>query len=314
LDDRLKYRALQREANDLYQAGKYQEVIDFERGVIQKFPELKVAIQYSSICAASKLEKYDLACDLLQEVLDEGGWYSEMILRQSPSLNPLQGMSEYEKLVNISMERFQKTSKNEHLTVFPDNTDPPFPLLLSLHAGGGFIEDEFESWKRIVDQGYVLGMPRSSSLFWSGKDSAYWPDYESTTKQIKAYINKLNVNKILDMERSILGGLSQGGGVAIRLALTGIFPVKSFVVVAPGGGLMDEPDMWQPLIEEAKDRELRGIIIRGEEDLTIPRDGLVNLVKLLNEGGIPCEFIEYPGLGHWYPPDIVDIVTSFHED
>lgn len=306
-----KYRALNREANNLYQAGKYQEVIDSLGKAANQFPDLKAAINYSRICAATKLEKYDLCFELIKEILDEGGWYSELILLQSPSLKPLQGISEFNKLLKISVERSKQASKEDNnLTVFPDNTSPPYPLMLALHSDGP-INDEFEAWKTIVDHGYVLGMPYSTTVYWSGKDSAYWHDPETATHQIKAYFSKLNANNSLDLERSILGGLSMGGALAIRLALTGVIPVCGFVVAAPGGLGLDEPETWQPLIEEAKGRDLRGIITLGEEDMAIPRESLQKLVRMLNDGGIPCKFLEYPGLGHWYPPDFAAKVTSF---
>jgi predicted esterase len=306
------YWELLRKVNGLYQAGEYKEVIDFLEDKHKNFPFGKASLFYSRICAAAKLGQYDLSIELLQDILDEGGWYSEIVLRQSPSLQPLQDMPEFQELLNISVERSKQALKNEHnITVIPDNTSPPYPLMLALHAGSGFVEEEFESWKTIVDQGYVLGMPRSTNVFWSGKDSAYWPDHESAANQIKAYVNKLNINNSLDLERTILGGLSSGGELAIWLALTGTIPVCGFIVVAPGGQWMNEPDKWQPLIENAKNRDLSGMIILGEEDMAVPHESIQKLVKMLNDGGIPCQFIEYPSLGHWYPPDFVDILISF---
>ena len=314
LDDRLRYRALQRKSNELYSAEKYQETMNMDRSMVKQFPELKIATYYSMIATASKMKDYELSCKLLKEVLDDGGWYSELILRQSPSLNPLQGMPEFEGLVKLSVSRSKQPSKPDNITIIPENTDPPYPLMLSLHGGGGFIEDEYESWKTIVDQGYILGIPRSTNLYWSGIDSAYWPDYISSVNEIKNYIETINVNNNIDKDRLFLGGFSQGGGVAVQLALTGDednIPVRGFVVVAPGGGMMDEPDKWQSLIDKANNRDLRGMIIRGTEDLAIPREKVQDLVKTLNDGGIYCKFLEYPGLGHWYPPDMADIVTSF---
>ncbi|MHA2245013.1 MAG: alpha/beta hydrolase [Candidatus Hodarchaeales archaeon] len=311
LDHRLRYRALQRKSTELYSSGKYEEAMNIDKDLVKEFPELKTAIYYSMIASASKKNDYKLSCEFLKEIIDEGGWYSELILRQSPSLNPLQGMPEFEDLVNISVSRSKQSPKTVNITVIPDNTDPPFPLMLSLHGGGGFIKDEYEYWKPIVNQGYVLGIPRSTNLYWSGIDSAYWPDYESAVKEIKNYLDKMNSNNIIDPKRLFLGGFSQGGGLAVQMALTGDIPACGFVVVAPGGGMIDEPDKWQSLIDESKNLKLRGMIIRGTEDLAISRDKIHDLVKLLNDTGIPCEFLEYPGLGHWYPPDLIDIVSSF---
>ncbi len=311
LEDRLRYRALQRKSTELYSAEKYQEAMNIDKDIVSKFPELKTVTYYSLIATASKMKDYELSCKFLKEVLDEGGWYSELILRQSPSLNPLQGLPEFEDLVKLSVSRSKQPSKTNNITVIPDNTDPPYPLMLSLHGGGGFIEDEYESWKNVVAQGYLLGIPRSNNLYWSGRDNAYWPDYESSVKEVSNYIDEINSNNIIDTDKLFIGGFSQGGGVAVEMALIGDIPACGFVVVAPGGGIIDEPDKWQSLIDETRNHELRGMIIRGTKDLAIPRDKLKDFVEMLNKGGISCEFIEYPGLGHWYPPDMGDIVTSF---
>ncbi|MHA2237606.1 MAG: alpha/beta hydrolase [Candidatus Hodarchaeales archaeon] len=310
LDDRLRYRALQRKSTELYNAEKYEEAIKIDKDRAKEFPELKTSTYYSLIAAASKLKKYSLSCEFLKEILDEGGWYSEMILRQSPSLNPLQGMPEFEDLVNVSVSRSKQFIKPENITIIPDTVDPPFPLMLSLHGGGGFIKDEYEHWKPIVEKGYILGIPRSNNLFWSGMDNAYWLAYESSVKEIRNYIADLNIDNIIDENRLLLGGFSQGGGVALQMALTGDITAYGFVVVAPGGGMIEEPDKWQSFIDDSKNRKLRGMIIRGTEDLAIPRDRLHDLTKMLNDNGIPCKFLEIPDLGHWYPPDLVDLITS----
>ena len=310
-----KYWGLLRKVDKLYQAGEYKEVIDFLENKHIEFPFGKAALAYSRICAASKLEQYDLSIKLIQDILDEGGWYSEIVLTQSPSLQPLQDIPEFKKVLNISVDRSKQFLKEKHeITVIPDNTSPPYPLMLALHAGSGFIEEEFEFWRTIIDQGYVLGMPRSTNVFWSGKDSAYWPDHETAAKQIKSYINKLNSDGSLDLERTIVGGLSQGAELSVWLALSGVIPVSCFIVIAPGGQWMNEPDKWQSLIETTENRELRGMIILGMEDEAVPHESIQKLVKMLNEGGISCKFIEYPGLGHWYPPDFANILNAFIKD
>ncbi|MFX1516932.1 MAG: alpha/beta hydrolase [Promethearchaeota archaeon] len=307
-----KYWELLREVNRLYQAGQFEEVINFLEDKHKEYPYGRAALMYSRICAAAKLEQYDLSIKLIREILDEGGWYSEIVLRESPSLQPLQEIPEFQALLKISVERAKEAMKEEHdITVIPDNTSPPYPLMLTLHAGSGFVEEEFEFWKIIIDQGYILGMPRSTNLFWSGRDSAYWPDHETAANQIKTYINKLKQEKLLDLERIVVGGLSQGAELAVWLAVSGEIPVRGFIVIAPGGQWMNELEKWQTLIKSRKKRDLRGMIILGEKDEAVPHENIKKLVKMLNDGNIPCQFIEYPNLGHWYPPDFADILTSF---
>ncbi len=311
LEERLKFRSLQRKSIELYYAEKYQEAMEIDKNLVKNYPDLKTSIYYSMIATASKMGDYKLSCDLLREILDEGEWYSELILRQSPSLAPLQGLPQFEDLVKLSISRSNKALIIENITVKPENIDPPYPFLLSMHGGGGFIEDEYESWKTIVYEGYLLGIPRSTYLWWSGKDNAYWPNYESSVNLIQNYISEINSKNIIDTERFFIGGFSQGGAIAVQIALSGSLPVRNFVVVAPGGEIINEPNNWKPFIEKNRTRDLSGMIILGTEDKAVPRDKLRILVQLLNDSGIYCEFLVYPELDHWYPPDMVDIVTSF---
>ncbi|MHA2249305.1 MAG: hypothetical protein ACXAD7_03035 [Candidatus Kariarchaeaceae archaeon] len=309
------HRIHQRKINTLYDEENYQELIEYVDEVAVQYPDLKAPIYYFQMCAAVKLDNYDLAMNIFKEIIEEGGWYSEMILRQSPSLKPLQGKPDFEKLVEISTNRSVEASKKDYsFTIFPDSVEPPYPFMLVIHADGGDITGEFEAWKSFVDQGYVIGMPRSSQVFWSGEECAYWPDIETASNQIKNYVDAIDRKNSLNFDQCITGGLSSGGTLAIRSVLTGLIPAKGFIVVAPGGQWTNEPEIWQPLIEGAKGRELQGTIILGQEDKVIHRESITTLVKMLNDGGIPCKFIEIPGLGHIYPQNFGELAAAFLED
>jgi predicted esterase len=301
-----------RTVSALYEEKKYQETIDFLKEVTIDFPDFKPEIYYTQMAAAIKLENYDLFFELLNEILDSDGWYNETILRESPSFKPLQGMPEFEKLVSISVERAKQASKDHtNLTVFPETTSPSKPLMLALHAQASVINEEYQEWKTVVDRGYILGMPQTTNKYWSGIATGYWPDYETSIQQIKNYVDTINLNKTLDLKHSIAGGLSMGGDLAIKLALKGIIPVCGFIAVSPGGLWMNEPEKWQSLIDNPRHNEIRGIIIRGKEDQAIPRKYTQTLTNMLNNSGIPCKFLEYPQLGHWYPPNFADIIADF---
>jgi dipeptidyl aminopeptidase/acylaminoacyl peptidase len=66
---------------------------------------------------------------------------------------------------------------------------------------------------------------------------------------------------------------------------------------------MDDLSLWEPFIEQAKDKGLRGVILMGLADTTIPQDNIRTLVKTLNENGIACDLKTYPDLEHEYPDD-----------
>ncbi|MFX1576478.1 MAG: hypothetical protein ACFFCF_04850 [Promethearchaeota archaeon] len=296
----------------LYEEGKYQETIDFLREVATDFPDFKPEIYYTQMAAAIKLDKYDLFFELFNEILDDDGWYNETILRESPSFKPLQGMPEFEKLVSISVERAKQASRNHtNFTMFPETTSPSTPLMLALHAQASIISKEYHAWKTVVNHGYILGMPQTTNRYWSGIATGYWPNYETSIHQIKAYVDTINLNKTLDLKHSIAGGLSMGGDLAIRLALTGTIPVCGFIAVSPGGPWMNEPKKWKTLIDDTRCHDIKGIIIRGKEDQAIPRKYTQTLTNMFNNSGIPCQFLEYPKLGHWYPNNFADTIMDF---
>ena len=50
-------------------------------------------------------------------------------------------------------------------------------------------------------------------------------------------------------------------------------------------------------------RGLRGVILMGLDDQTIPQENVRALVEKLNDNGVPTELRTFPGLGHGYPED-----------
>jgi predicted esterase len=94
-----------------------------------------------------------------------------------------------------------------------------------------------------------------------------------------------------------------GAEVALAMVLNGVIDAQGFILLGPGGPFMDDLQQWSPAIEKAKDKGLRGVILMGLADETIPQDNIRALVETLNEGGVACELKTYPGLEHEYPPD-----------
>lgn len=301
-----KYWELLREMNELYDAQKYSEIIEFLENK-KNFPYGKAALYYSGICAASKLGDTKRAVDFIEMIYDEGGWYSEFILTKSPSLQPLQEISEFKILVQKCEERSKQALKEKNdVTVLPKEKQTSYPLVLGIHADSGVIEEEIKFWKPAVDKGYIVGMPRSSNIYWSGKDSAYWNNNETDKDRILDYMKSLQGQYKIDMESIIIGGLSSGAQLALWMALSESIPVSKFIAVAPGGQLMNDPEKWQPLIDNITNKDLSGMIILGKDDKVVSHENIHTLVKMLNDSGINFQIHEYPNLGHWYPPDFAE--------
>jgi predicted esterase len=130
------------------------------------------------------------------------------------------------------------------------------------------------------------------------KDSYIWDDRDFATEEITRHYNALTTKYAVDRDRVVLTGHSMGGEMAVWLALNAAIPVRGFLAIGPGGPFVDDLENWQPLIEASEGTGLRGYIVVGQEDSTIPLNNVRKLVGQLNKAGISCQLEEIPDVGH----------------
>lgn len=94
-----------------------------------------------------------------------------------------------------------------------------------------------------------------------------------------------------------------GGEVAMWMALTGAIQVCGFIAIGPGGPHIENTGQLENLIRTASERDLRGFIIAGELDSSIPKSNLHNVVEKLKGGGISCQLEIISGVGHEFSPE-----------
>lgn len=299
--------------DDLYNKGmeyyrnqQYTEALDVLTREGERFPEDAPTVLYLRSCMAVRVGQPDMALDLMQESLDKGYWYGEDVMRQSPSFQSLQGLPRFERMVEICKERHAEYAGADPvlLTVEPEEGCPPekpCPLLIALHGNGSHTRPSIQAWRSIVSDGWLLAAPQSSQAV--SVRAFVWDDQEIALREIKEHYSQLCAQHAIDTGNVVIAGFSMGGETALRAALSGTIPVRGFILVGPGGPTIGTPDAWLPLIEEAKARNLRGYILLGERDDSIPQDEIRTLAGLLNDNGIPCEFEVIPGIAHEYPRD-----------
>ena len=152
-----KYWEILRKINKLYYAEKYVEILDFLESTEREYPYGKAALFYTGICAATKLGNLEKALVLLRSVINDGGWYSEVILTQSPSLQPLQDLEEFKILLKRSLKSYKEgIRKNQDITIFPKDGTSPYPLVLALHADSGILEEEIIYQPETIDNQVVI--------------------------------------------------------------------------------------------------------------------------------------------------------------
>jgi predicted esterase len=303
---------LNTEAMRLYQQGQFAETYDLLTSEGERFtgPEATYMTRYLRSCMAARTGRPDLAISLIQESFDRGEWYGEQLLRMSPSYAPLQGMPEFERLVEIGRaKQAEASAPREPLVLEPEGGCSPeraCPTIVALHGNTERAPVALDGWRPIVKQGWLLAAAHSSQV--AAYNRYVWDDQEAALRDVAAQFSHLQERYNIDHERLIVAGFSLGGATALHAALTGTIPVTGFILLGPGGGLMVEPESWRPLIEQAASRGLRGYMLVGEHDEELAESGRTT-VELLNEGGIPCGFEVIPNIGHAYPTDFGPIIA-----
>ena len=271
----------------------------------RNYPDHAAEILYLRSCMAARAGDNDLAIGLIREARDQGIWYGETMMRQSPSWQPLQGLPEFEELTEeFKAQELAANASPLLLLSEPEggySPDDPCPVLLALHGNGANGRTAQLGWQPIVAQGWLLAAAQSSQ---AGMTDAYiWDNQEIALREIAGHYSTLRDGHDIDPSRVVIGGFSMGGETALRAALLGTIPVRGFILLGPGGPTIDAAKEWLPLISSAEGRSLRGYVFLGEQDDTVPHDEIRTIVSSLNDHGIPCELEMVPGIAHDYPED-----------
>lgn len=292
---------------ELYQARDYAGALDLATRNADRFPEESARIYYWRISLTARLGDLPRALRLLEAALDSGLWYGETLLRRSPSWQPLQGLPEFERLVQRShaLQGAEARQLYPLITLRPQGEctagSLPCPLLIGLHGNASTAQQSFDFWQPAGTAGWLVAVPQSSQAVW--KEAYVWDDLEVARSEVSRHIEALNRQYSIDPDQVVIAGHSMGGEVAIWLALTGAVQARGFIAIAPGGPFMDDLGSWVPFIEQASGRGLSGYFIFGAEDKTILQDNIQTFIDMLTEAGIPCNLEVFPHARHDFVPE-----------
>jgi predicted esterase len=293
-----------------YQAQEFDQALEILTREGAAFPDDLHMVLYLRSCLAARVGQTDLALNLLQEALDNGVWYNREVMRGSPSWQVLQGMPEFERMVEICRVREEEVHGEPELLVSePEGglrAGEKYPLFLALHGNGSNGRQALNGWQSLVSKGWLLAAAQSSQVI--STNMFIWDNQETALQELKEHYEQICKDYPIDTGKVTVAGFSMGGETALRAVLSGTIPAQGFILLGPGGPTIDAPDGYLSLIEEGKRRGLRGYIVMGDADALIVPEALQNLVALLNMRGIPCELETISGLGHEYPPDLEPVI------
>lgn len=173
---------------ELYESKDYRQALDTLNKGFHQFPEGIQTLMYAKICLNAVLGELSEAIHIFSEAIEQGLWFSELMLRNDPDLALLQGNSEFERLVDICKQRklqAQMASLPQRILEIPES-NPPHPMLIALHGNNGNAETFRNFWKGAITQGWKLMTPQSSQV--SGPDQYVWSDRELAVKEVLTHL------------------------------------------------------------------------------------------------------------------------------
>jgi dienelactone hydrolase len=297
------FDALSNQLIQLFRDQQYTEALDLVTREGPRFPADRLLADYWRMCAAARVDNRALVYQVAEQVLAEGLWYGEVMWRQSPSFQTLQGDPDFERIVataRAAEERDNPSRMPVLITRLPENHSSTSPLLVALHGNQRTAAHTLPFWQAVVSQGWGLALPQSTQAMFTG---AYiWDDLAEAQASVQAHFAQLQRQIAFDPDRVVLAGHSMGGLVAIQMALTGALKARGFVANGPAVPFLDAPEALDALLDPARERGVRGYFIVGTNDGAINVNEIHALAEKLRSAEIACEVDTVPDATHDYSP------------
>ncbi len=289
------FRDLRQQLMALYEQGHHAEALALLEEADDAFADRRSHLVFWRLCLLSLCDRPGDVMALFREGLDSGLWWSAAQFDDT-DLDAVRNLHEFRLLVDLSDERCrlaQGQIQPDRAVLVPDSS-PPWPLLIALHGRSGNKATQIDEWQAARDRGWLVVSPQSTQAIFNG---AYcWDDPATGVKDILFHRNEIMRDYDIDPTTALIGGFSQGGGMAAYAALSGSIPVRGFIGVAT---------FWRDpgeLGEQAQgSKDTRGYFVIGGRDNTLERTRQIQAG--LRRHRIPFSEDLHPDLDHEFPDD-----------
>jgi len=296
------FQELTQEMISQYHAGNFATALEVVEQGVDQFPEESTRITFWRICLLSRCNRIEAALSAFRLGLEQGHWWAADQLLDT-DLDPLRELPEFKELTSISLKRLEQARphmKRERTLVLPDAQPATgYPLLIALHGRSGKKESNLEQWDVARRRGWLILSPQSTQPLFT---NAYcWDDPEQGVQDILFHFKEIQKDYPIDQKRILVGGMSQGSGMAIYVAFNKTLSACGFI---GAGTWWFDVDSLAAQVQSG--RGIRGYFVTGEKDHTLERAREIQSMLKINN----IQFGEevHPDLGHDFPSDFE---TSF---
>lgn len=271
----------------------------FIRQAEEEFPERLEKIQFWKACAYSLEGIPDQAIAALQKGLEQGIWWNPLVLKHDEDLKSLQEREDFRSILQHCEDIFQKQSASSKPELFVYGNEKAEIGIYSLHWRGSNVSDFAPYWLNdAVLEKFYFGFLQSSQVW--GYNSYCWDHQENATKEVVNLYEKFKQGA--KRNKVILAGASQGGKLAMKLALEGTIAVEGCIAVIPAINKVDE---FIEILQANPNRFLKCSIITGDEDYFYEKQ--LELVEVFKQYELPVKLFVKKGLGHFFPDDFIGL-------
>jgi predicted esterase len=253
----------------------------------------------------AKLNQPTEALAQLKLAIEKGVWWNPETLLNEEMLSSIKHDEDFQQIVQICKQRWQEQQRLAHPELYVMGSNKEKTAVLSLHWRGDNARDFAEYWKseELLKQ-YIFGFAQSSQV--RGYETFCWDDKKTAIKDIEYLYHSFQNNYLTKENEVILAGASQGGKLAIELALaSNTIKAKGFIVVVPA---IKELDEFINLLASRKIQNVPGYIITGRKDMFYEQTE--KLFRILKNHGIQCELYVDEHEGHMFPKHFHDLLAN----
>ncbi len=270
------------------------------------FPDQGTILDFWRIILHARQGDPDAALAALEKSINNGNWFSEVLLRRSPSLQTLQGEPRFERLIaqNQQVAEADRAAQFPYYVLRPEGRckdgGPPCAALIGLHASGGSVATSLDFWKIAASLGWLSAALQSSQALMKGV--FIWDDLGMAEADIQQDYSSLTENYRINPWQIVLAGHGTSAEIVLWLILTRKIEINKFLIINPSGSGIQDLDKWKSVFAGNQISNVRGYILVGEWDESVHHNEISDLVELLVNAGAGVELEVVNGVDENYQP------------
>jgi predicted esterase len=300
------YGEMRAEVGKLYRAQKYREAAEILEKGLDRFPDHFYANTYNLALMYGHLKQVKKGLKALDKALKKQLWFGKYAF-VADVWAPYKGVKGFERFLEKN-ERLRQSAQKDVApkrvvkTPVGYDTAKKYPLFIALHGGGENLEQFMPRWKSelLAKEFIVLYLQSSQMISMTGFN--WTEDIEISKREIADAYEKTKTEYAIDGGDVLVGGFSSGGVAALETVLSGVVPVRGFVVLCPA-----RPDAFdEKRVVAARDRGVSGTLLTTEMDGRIKQQR--EMAEVFKKTGLQYQFVVTPDIGHWYPDNLSGLI------